>query len=143
MRFASVDLAAARNRPRMEHVVDRGIQVLIPPDAKRRKGTRRGWDGGLYAFMRRALATERGGDLYRQRQTIIEPVFANTKHLEDRYRRRTACFARTPGAACEPAGSTGAAGLSTGPPFDGRSCTGRRSSRSLTVTVNPPFDARA
>jgi hypothetical protein len=29
--------------------------------------------------MRRVLASERGGELYGQRQTMIEPVFANTK----------------------------------------------------------------
>jgi transposase len=74
----------------MERIVDRGIQVLIPPDAKSRKGTRPGWDGGLYAFMRRVLASDRGGELYGQRQAIIEPVFANTKFNRgiDRFRRR-------------------------------------------------------
>jgi hypothetical protein len=78
------------HQQQMEHLVDRGIQVLIPPDAKRRKGSRPGWDGGLYAFMRRVLATERGGELYRQRQSMIEPVFANTKFNRgiDRFRRR-------------------------------------------------------
>jgi transposase len=78
------------HQQQMERIVDRGIQVLIPPDAKSRKGTRPGWDGGLYAFMRRVLATERGGELYGQRQTIIEPVFANTKFNRgiDRFRRR-------------------------------------------------------
>jgi DDE family transposase len=74
----------------MEHIVDRGIQVLIPPDATSRKGSRPGWDGGLYAFMRRVLSTERGGELYRQRQSMIEPVFAHTKFNRgiDRFRRR-------------------------------------------------------
>ena len=78
------------HQQQMERIVDRGIQVLIPPDAKSRKGTRPGWDGGLYAFMRRVLATERGGELYGQRQAIIEPVFANTKFNRgiDRFRRR-------------------------------------------------------
>jgi transposase len=78
------------HQEQMEHLVDRGIQVLIPPDAKSRKGSRPGWDGGLYAFMRRVLATERGGELYRQRQSMIEPVFANTKFNRgiDRFRRR-------------------------------------------------------
>jgi hypothetical protein len=60
----------------MQRIVDQGIQVLIPPDAKRREGTRPGWDGGLYAFMRRVLATDHGAELYGQRQAIIEPVFA-------------------------------------------------------------------
>jgi transposase len=78
------------HQQQMEHLVDRGIQVLIPPDAKSRKGSRPGWDGGLYAFMRRVLSTERGGELYRQRQSMIEPVFANTKFNRgiDRVRRR-------------------------------------------------------
>ena len=78
------------HQQQMERIVDRGIPVLIPPDAKSRKGTRPGWDGGLYAFMRRVLATEHGGELYGQRQAIIEPVFANTKFNRgiDRFRRR-------------------------------------------------------
>ena len=40
--------------------------------------------------MRRVLASERGGELYRRRQAIIEPVFANTKFNRgiDRFRRR-------------------------------------------------------
>jgi hypothetical protein len=78
------------HQQQMEHLVDRGIQVLIPPDAKSRKGSRPGWDGGPYAFMRRVLSTERGGELYRQRQSMIEPVFANTKFNRgiDRVRRR-------------------------------------------------------
>src|SRR4051795_6827452 len=63
----------------MERIVDRGIQVLIPPDTSRRRTTRRNWDGGHYDFMRRVLATERGGALYRKRQPMIEPVFAKTK----------------------------------------------------------------
>jgi hypothetical protein len=63
------------HQQQMEPVVDRGIQVLIPPDAKSRKGTRPGWDGGPYAFMRRVLASDRGGELYGQRQAIIEPFF--------------------------------------------------------------------
>ena len=61
------------HQQQMERIVDRGIQVLIPPDAKSRKGTRPGWDGGHYAFMRRVLASERGGERYGQRQAIIEP----------------------------------------------------------------------
>ncbi len=85
------------HQQQMERLVDRGIQVLIPPDAKGRKGTRPGWDGGLYAFMRRVLASERGGELYGQRQAIIEPVFANTKFNRgiDRFRRRGRAAVRT------------------------------------------------
>jgi transposase len=78
------------HQQQMERVVDRGIQVLIPPDASKRKGARAGWTGGLYAFMRRVLATERGGELYRQRQPMIEPVFGQTKHNRGmgRFQRR-------------------------------------------------------
>jgi hypothetical protein len=43
-------------------------QVLIPPDADKRKGNRPGWNGGLYSFMRRVLDTETGSALYRRRQ---------------------------------------------------------------------------
>jgi hypothetical protein len=50
------------------------MTVLIPPDAKKRAGARPGWDGGRYAFMRRVLASDAGGELYAKRQTIIEPV---------------------------------------------------------------------
>ena len=79
----------------MDAIVSRGTQVLIPPDAGKRKGTRPGWDGGRYAFMRRVLATDLGRDLYGQRQGMIEPVFANTK-----FNRRLDRFLRRGRAAC-------------------------------------------
>jgi hypothetical protein len=81
----------------MENVINRGIQVLIPPDAGKRKGARPGWDGGLYAFMRRVLATDHGGGLYRKRQGMIEPVFAQTKFNRrcDRFQRRGRSAARS------------------------------------------------
>src|SRR5918992_324734 len=63
----------------MQRLMSDGLQVLIPPDANKRKGARPGWHGGLYDFMRRVLATERGGELYARPQTMIEPVFAHTK----------------------------------------------------------------
>ena len=56
------------HQPQMENIVNRGVQVLVPPDAGKRKGSRPGWGGGAYAFMRRVLATEAGRELYRQRQ---------------------------------------------------------------------------
>jgi hypothetical protein len=37
----------------MQRLAGDGLTVLIPPDAKKRKGTRPGWDGGLYAFTAR------------------------------------------------------------------------------------------
>ena len=81
----------------MERIVDQGIPVLIPPDASKRRGARPGWDGGLYAFMRRVLATEHGGGLYRQRQPMIEPVFGQTKHNRGlgRFHRRGRAAVRT------------------------------------------------
>jgi transposase len=71
------------------------IIVLIPPDAGKRKGSRPGWDGGRYAFMRRVLATDIGAALYAKRQELIEPVFANTK-----FNRRIDRFARRGRSAC-------------------------------------------
>ena len=52
--------------------------------------TRPGWDGGLYAFMRRVLATPTGAELYRKRPAMIEPVFGDTKFNRkiDRFQRR-------------------------------------------------------
>src|SRR5215208_468885 len=63
----------------MERLLGDGHTVLIPPDAKKRAGARPGWDGGLYSFMRRVLDTDAGGELYAKRQTMIEPIFADTK----------------------------------------------------------------
>jgi Transposase DDE domain len=74
----------------MQQIINDGIQVLIPPDAGNRKSARPGWDGGRYAFMRRVLDTQLGGDLYRKRKGMIEPVFGNTKFNRgiDRFQRR-------------------------------------------------------
>jgi transposase len=68
------------HQQQMERAIAQGSQVLIPPDTSRRKTPRPGWTGGYYAFMRRVLAGERGGELYRRRQPMIEPVFGQTKH---------------------------------------------------------------
>ncbi len=79
----------------MQRLMGDGLRVLIPPDATKRKGERPGWQGGLYAFMRRVLASERGGELYARRQVMVEPVFAHTKFNRrcDRFlwRGRSAC----------------------------------------------------
>jgi transposase len=74
----------------MDQLAGRGITVLVPPDAGKRKGARPGWDGGRYAFMRRVLATDQGKQLYGKRQVTIEPVFAHTKFNRriDRFLRR-------------------------------------------------------
>lgn len=78
------------HQQQMEHITGQGIPVLVPPDADKRKGTRPGWDGGPYAFMRAVLETELGKALYRRRQETVEPVFANTKFNRrfDRFQRR-------------------------------------------------------
>jgi transposase len=83
------------HKRQMESIVNRGMQVLIPPDSGLRKGARPGWDKGLYAFMRRVLSTEHGQAIYRRRQATVEPVFAQMKFNRrlDRFLRRgrTAC----------------------------------------------------
>jgi hypothetical protein len=63
-----------------DNLIGQGTQVLIPSDTSKRKTPRPGWTGGYYAFMRRVLASERGGELYGRRQPMIEPVFGQTKH---------------------------------------------------------------
>jgi hypothetical protein len=74
----------------MQALAVEGVQVLIPLDADKRKGTRPGWNGGPYAFMRRVLQTPTGAALYGKRQGMIEPVFAHTKFNRriDRFQRR-------------------------------------------------------
>jgi hypothetical protein len=71
--------AGSWHQVQIERLTGQGTVVLVPPDANKRAGARPGWDGGLYAFMRRALATDHGGALYAKRQAMIEPVFADTK----------------------------------------------------------------
>ncbi|HEX2310764.1 MAG TPA: transposase [Vicinamibacterales bacterium] len=85
------------HQAQMESITGGGTVVLIPPDAGKRKGARPGWDGGLYAFMRRVLASDRGGGLYAKRQGMIEPVFAHTKFNRrmDRFQRRGRSAARS------------------------------------------------
>jgi hypothetical protein len=69
------------NEEQIDNVVaNEHVQVLIPPDAGKRSTPRPGWDGGRYTSMRRALASDYGGGLYRRRKAIVEPVFAQTKH---------------------------------------------------------------
>ena len=79
----------------IERVVADGIEVLLPPDGGLRKGTRPGWDGGFYDFMRRVLATPEGRTLYRQRQITVEPVFGQIK-----FNRAIKRFQRRGRAAC-------------------------------------------
>jgi transposase len=85
------------HQAQMESLRGSGTVVLIPPDAGKRKGARPGWDGGLFAFMRRVLASDRGSELYAKRQGMIEPVFAHTKFNRrmDRFQRRGRSAARS------------------------------------------------
>src|SRR3954463_15465744 len=74
----------------IDTVVSNGTQVLIPPDAGKRGTPRPGWQGGRYAWMRKVLATDYGGGLYRRRKAMVEPMFAQTQHNRriDRFQRR-------------------------------------------------------
>jgi hypothetical protein len=47
--------------------------------------------------MRRVLQSEHGGELYRKRKALVEPMFANTKYnrRRDRFRRRGRAAARS------------------------------------------------
>ena len=78
------------HQDQMDEIVSRGMQVLIRPDAKKRKGARAGWTGGAYAWMRTVLSHEPGRGLYSRRSVMIEPVFADEKHNRkiDRFQRR-------------------------------------------------------
>jgi transposase len=78
------------HQAQMQNIAARGIEVLVPPDASKRTDTRPGWNAGMYAFMRRVLASELARQLYRRRQSIIEPVFADLKFNRkvDRFQRR-------------------------------------------------------
>jgi transposase len=69
------------NEEHMDEVIaNKHIQVLIPPDGSASGKQRAGWQGGRYTWMRTVLATEHGGDLYRKRKQMIEPVFGHTRH---------------------------------------------------------------
>jgi hypothetical protein len=74
----------------MQNIAARGIPVLVPPDASKRRDTRPGWNTGMYAFMRRVLGSELGQQLYRKRQALVEPGFADLKFNRkvDRFQRR-------------------------------------------------------
>jgi transposase len=81
----------------MQRLAAEGVTPLVPPDANKRAGARPGWDGGLYTFMRRVLATDHAGALYARRKAMIEPVFADTKFNRrvDRFLRRGRAAARS------------------------------------------------
>jgi transposase len=86
------------NGPHINDLAARGIPALVPPDADTRKQPSRLRRGGHYDFMRSVLNRDDGRALYKQRQAIIEPVFAQTKvtRRADRFQRRglAACKAK-------------------------------------------------
>jgi transposase len=78
------------NGKQIQDLMAQGITPLVPPDGHARGGPRDDRAGGLYQHMRRILARDDGRELYRKRQTIIEPIFGQTKfnRRADRFRRR-------------------------------------------------------
>ena len=75
---------------------ERGMIPIVAPDTTRHR-PRKTRLGGPYDFMRRVLATERGGALYSRRMPMVEPVFAQIKANRriDRLKRRGRAAARS------------------------------------------------
>jgi transposase len=75
---------------------ERGMIPIVAPDTTRNR-PRRTRLGGPYDFMRRALATERGGELYSRRLGMVEPVFGQIKANRriGRFKRRGRAAARS------------------------------------------------
>jgi hypothetical protein len=74
----------------------RGVIPIVAPDSSRSR-PRKARRGGPYEFMRRALATERGGELYSRRMKMVEPVFGQIKSNRGigRFKRRGLAAARS------------------------------------------------
>jgi transposase len=68
------------NGEHIEALEARGMRVLIPPDADTRKTPSKIRRGGRYEQMRRRLAKPEAVALYRRRQQLVEPVFAQIKN---------------------------------------------------------------
>jgi transposase len=68
---------------------ERGMTPIVAPDTTRSR-PRKTRLGGPYDFMRRVMATEKGDDLYKRRQCMVEPVFAQIKSNRrmERFKRR-------------------------------------------------------
>jgi transposase len=81
----------------LHRLAESGVEVLVAPDGGARKGTRPGWNNGLYQQMRDKLQADPGRALYRQRKTTIEPVFGQIKYNRhiDRFMRRGRSAARS------------------------------------------------
>ena len=74
----------------------RGMIPIVAPDSSRNR-PRKGRRNGPYEFMRRALATERGAELYSRRMKMVEPVFGQIKSNRGigRFKRRGLAAARS------------------------------------------------
>lgn len=92
------------NVPQIERLVARGSELLVNPDSSarpaRQEASRKLRDKrvhGLYGHMQRSLATPRGEGLYRRRQQMVEPVFAQIKVIRraERFQRRGASACRS------------------------------------------------
>ena len=74
----------------------RGLIPIVAPDSSRHR-PRKARRGGPYEFMRRALATEHGAELYSRRMKMVEPVFGQIKSNRGigRFKRRGLAAARS------------------------------------------------
>jgi IS5 family transposase len=57
---------------------ERGVIPIVAPDTGRNR-PRKTTSGGPYDFMRRVLATERGGEFYSAKLGMVEPFFGHIK----------------------------------------------------------------
>jgi transposase len=80
------------NAPAISEVRRQGIDVLVPTQDRRRTKPRKlsPRQGKEAQRIEAVLSTPEGQTLYRRRQQIVEPVFANTKYIRrtDRFLRR-------------------------------------------------------
>jgi hypothetical protein len=87
------------NAPQIAAIRDEGSEVIVPTRNARRTAPRKlaARQGPEAERIERILSTPEGMALYRRRQQIVEPVFANTKFIRGatRFRRRglSACRA--------------------------------------------------
>jgi hypothetical protein len=68
------------NGDQIEALEAKGMKVLVPPDADTRRAPSKIRRGGRYERMRERLAEPDSRALYRRRQQMIEPVFAQIKN---------------------------------------------------------------
>src|SRR5215207_848766 len=68
------------NGDQIEALEANGIEVLVPPDADSRRAPSEIRRGGRYQRMRERLARPEAAALYRRRQQMVEPVFAQIKN---------------------------------------------------------------